>query len=212
MNTTPVKAILPCLGILFLIWGCSVTKPNAKWAQETAPENFLVRFETSKGIFEVKVERALSPKAVDRFYQLVTRQYFENAFFYRTVPNFVTQFGSADRSSRKFWDSIKVPDEAVTLGNEKGTISFAREGKETRTTDLYINLVDNNRLDTINYNEVIGFPAFGRVSKGMDVVESLFSGYGETAGADFEMMLSNLDRYLKKYPEMDRIKKAYLVK
>lgn len=109
-------------------------------------------------------------------YQLVKHGFFYSVVFYRVVPKFVAQFGSIDTSLQKAWSKYKLPDKEVKGSNLRGTISYARSGKETRGSVLFINLVDNPRLDTINYNGVKGFPVLGKVVKGMNTVNSLYNG------------------------------------
>jgi len=194
------------------VLSCSPSLFNKKWTKEIAPENFVTRFETTKGNFEVEVTRSLSPKAADRFYQLVKHKYFNDGLFYRVNLGFVAQFGATDSLKHNLWNGVPVPDEKTIQSNQRGTLSFARGGKETRTTTPFINLGDNSRLDTLDYNDVIGFPAFGKVTKGMAVVDSLYSGYSDTVMADHGLMTSDLDAFLKKYPKLDKIEKAYLVR
>ena len=197
--------------LIVFTFGCSPKTFNIKWTKENAPENYATRFETSKGNFDIAVERRLSPKAADRFYQLVKHNFFDNSLFYRVNPGFVAQFGGNDSIAYKKWNSVKVPDEAVKQGNTKGTFSFARGGKGTRTSDLFINLGDNSRHDTIFYNEVRGFPSFGKITKGMEFVEKLYSGYSDTTMEHFDLMMTNREEFLKKFPELDVIEKAYLI-
>lgn len=202
-----------CLIIIILaaFAACTATKFSSKWLHEKAPDTFATIFETSKGNFTVEVERKLSPEAVDRFYQLVKYRYFDGNLFYRVNPGFVAQFGTKDSLSSKFWSSKKVVDEPVIQGNAKGTLSFARGGPKTRSTDLFINLSDNHRLDTLLYNEVRGFPAFGKVTKGMEVLESLYSGYADTTMSKLSLMYSDEKAFLKEFPKLDTIHKAYLI-
>lgn len=198
--------------LVVLAISCGTKVFQTKWTEETAPEKFVARFETSKGDFDMKIERRLSPKAADRFYQLLKHDYFKNILFYRVNPGFVAQFGTSDSIASKNWNSIKIPDEEVLQGNTKGTLSFARGGVETRGTQLFINLDDNSRLDTLDYNGVKGFPAFGSVTEGMTVLDSLNSGYGDTTMGDYEMMFENKKEFLKKYPKLDSIYTAYILK
>ncbi|GMN07640.1 hypothetical protein MTsPCn5_30290 [Croceitalea sp. MTPC5] len=191
--------------ILTLIAACSGSKFKSSWPKTTAPETFLTRFETSQGNFEVQVERKLSPKAVDRFYQLVKTRYFDNILFYRVNPGFVAQFGGNDSVIYNGWNRYKIPDEPVLQGNAKGTLSFARGGKESRGTDLFINLRNNHRLDTLNYIGVTGFPTFGKVISGMDVLEALYDGYADTTMTNLDLMYNDLDAFIKKYPKLDTI-------
>lgn len=185
---------------------------KSKWTNEIAPETYTARFETTKGSFDVKVTRERSPKAADRFYQLVKYRYFDKGMFYRVNPGFVAQFGSTDSTNYNRWNSIKVPDEKVLTGNKRGALSFARGGKATRRTDLFINLKDNFRLDTLFYNDVKGFPTFGEVINGMEVVDSLHSGYSDTTMSTLDLMYEDKAAFLKKYPKLDLIEKIYLLK
>lgn len=202
------------LFVLIVVIQISCTKPafNQKWANEKAPENFITRFETSKGKFDIQINRADSPKAVDRFYQLVNHQFLDSTIFYRVVPNFVAQFGISDTLRMSKWQKIRVPDEEVRVSNTKGALSFARGGKESRSSDLFINLKDNLRLDTLNYNNVKGFPAFGKVINGMKVVESLYSGYGDQVMPVYDTLSVNRTRFLNAFPKLDLINKVYIIK
>lgn len=195
-----------------MVIGCGPKIFKTEWTKEIAPAEYSARFETSKGHFDVKVERRLSPKAADRFHQLVRHDYFDNMLFYRVVPGFVAQFGTSDSVALDNWLDTKIPDEKVVQGNRKGTLSFARAGVETRGTDLFINLGDNSRLDTISYNGVTGFPSFGKVVAGMQVLDSIYSGYGDRAMSDYELMQKDKEAFLKKYPKLDSIYSAYILK
>ncbi|MGB5553393.1 MAG: peptidylprolyl isomerase [Flavobacteriaceae bacterium] len=203
------KSILALFSIIIL--SCSPTIFKKKWTEEIAPESYTTRFETNKGNFDLKVTRSLSPKAADRFYQLVKHSYFDDVLFYRVNPGFVVQFGSSDSIKRQAWDNVKVPDEKTVQSNTRGTLSFARGGKDTRSTDLFINLGENSRLDTLYYQDVTGFPSFGEVTQGMSVVESLYSGYSDAVMQDFELMIRDRDSFLIKYPKLDKVEKAYLL-
>jgi len=194
--------------LLIALAYCSGPKFNPDWTKERAPQTFTAHFETTKGNFDIEVTRQYSPKAADRFYQLVKHGYYDNAMFYRVVPDFVAQFGNTDQGQMQQWQSVKIPDEPVVLKNTEGTVSFAREGKDSRGAELFINLQDNPKLDTINFEGVRGFPAFGKVVKGMDVVRALYSGYGEKTMDDYELMYRDRGAFLRAYPKLDLIKAA----
>ena len=196
--------------LLFLV-GCADSNFKKEWTAEKAPDTFTATFETTKGNFDIEVKRDWSPKAADRLYQLVKHGYYDNAIFYRVVPGFVAQFGNTDTAAMNQWRSVKVPDEPVLHGNAKGTVSFARFGKETRDLELFINLNDNPVLDTLDFEGVKGFPAVGRVSSGMKTVEELYGGYGENTMSDDDLYL-NREGFYRSYPKLDLIKKAYLKK
>ena len=196
---------------LVAVAGCA-KKEAAKPAQSAAtaqtpvaPDSFQVRFETSRGPFTVDVTRSLSPLGADRFYELVTTGYFTDVRFFRVVPGFVVQFGmNGDPRLNAMWADRKIPDEPVKETNAKGTIVFATSGPNTRSNQLFINLAGNPRLDGM------GFTPFGRVVDGMNVVESIYSGYGESP--DQDQITASGNAYLERmFPKLDYIKSATVV-
>lgn len=150
---------------------------NAAW-QVAAPDLFRVRFDTSKGAFVLEVNRRWARRGADRIYNLVRLGFYDDTRFYRVREGFIVQFGLAgDPAVNAVWYERTMPDDPVRRGNQRGMVSFAMlEAPDSRTTQLYINLADNTRLDAQ------GFAPVGRVLQGMDVVESLYSGYDESAG------------------------------
>lgn len=198
--------------MLLLVTSCSKSVFKTKWVNEKAPENFVTRFETSKGNFDISVEREASPYAVDRFYQLVHHHLLDSVLIYRVVPKFVAQFGITDTMKTGPWKKFKVLDEKVIKSNLKGSLSFARSTKDSRDFDLFINLESNTRLDTVNFEKVIGFPAFGSVTKGMEVVETFYSGYGNETMDKYDSLASNKKQFLKMFPKLDIIHKVYILK
>ncbi len=191
--------------------GCSRKLFHPQWLTESAPSSYAVRFETTKGKFDIAVNRGWSPLAADRFYQLVQHRYYDKAVFYRVVPNFVAQFGSSDSALAEKWNKHIIPDEPVLRSNTKGRISFARSGRDSRGSEMFINLRDNQRLDTIHYSDVTGFPPFGEVINGMDVVMSLYSGYGDKVFGSLDTLYKNRRLFLKSYPKLDIIRKARII-
>ena len=178
---------------------------DAHW-QRPAPERFRARFETTKGVFVVEMERALAPLGVDHFYALATAGYFDDARFHRVVPNFIVQFGIAgDPAVTATWKDRAIGDDSVRTSNVRGTIAYAMTGPNTRTTQLYISLVDNTRLDAQ------GFAPLGRVVEGMDVVDRIYSGYGESSGGGVragkqQRLILEGNGYLdREFPKLDRL-------
>lgn len=199
------------IALAFAIFGCSKPAFEPKWTKEKAPETFSARFETTKGNFDITITRSNSPKAVDRLYQLLHHGYFDNSVFYRVVPHYIAQFGNSDQNIMDEWRSVKIPDEPVVLSNKKGTVTFARFGSETRDLELFINLNDNTELDTVVVEGVKGYPALGNVSSGMDVVKKLYSGHGENTMAKADKLYVDRSAFLRSFPNLDIIKKAYLI-
>src|SRR5271154_4254672 len=141
---------------------------------DKAPETFNANFKTTAGDFVVHVTRAWAPLGADRFYNLVKHGFYNEAAFFRIVPNFVVQFGlGADPKVNTVWRNANLKDDPVTQSNKPGYITFATAGPNTRTTQLFINFGSNAFLDGQ------GFAPLGQVTTGMDIVQSLYSRYGE---------------------------------
>lgn len=192
--------------------GCAKPVFKSKWLNEKAPSSFITRFETTKGNFDVEINREWSPLAADRFYQTVKHRFYNNTLFYRVVPKFVVQWGNNDTAVFKKWSPYKLADEPVIQSNLRSYMSYARSGKETRGSTLFINLNDNARLDTVVANGVKGYPPFGKVIKGMEVVDSLYAGYeGKTMRA-LDTLQKNRALFLERFPRLDKINKAYILR
>jgi peptidyl-prolyl cis-trans isomerase A (cyclophilin A) len=189
--------------------------PRANERAVVAPDSFRVAFETSRGRFDVVAHRAWSPIGVDRFYDLVRRRYYEDARFFRVVSGFVAQFGLAgDPRVTEAWLSRTIPDEPVRQSNRRGRIAYARAGPNTRSVQLYINLRDNPRLDALNG---FGFPPIAEVVSGMEVVDSLYGGYGEGRpvgrGPVQDSIRARGNEYLERaFPRLDYVRTARVVR
>lgn len=178
---------------------------NPSLATETAPDTFLVRFSTTKGDFLVEAHRDWAPKGVDRLYNLVKIGYFQDIAFFRMVPGFITQFGlHGDPAVNQAWRPARIEDDPVKESNLPGYLTYAKAGPNTRTVQLFINFGNNQRLDGQ------GFAPIGKVASGMEVVESLYTGYGQQPNQGQIHQQGN--SYLKSnFPELDYIKSAEIV-
>ena len=136
---------------------------------------------TTKGMMLVRARRHWAPHGVDRFYALVRNGYFDSVAFHRTIRNFVAQFGiHGVPAVNDAWRGRTIPDDTVRVVNQRGTLSFARGGPHSRSTQLYFNLVDNTpRLDTLN---AFGFPPIAQVIDGLEVLDRLNWEYSGTRG------------------------------
>jgi peptidyl-prolyl cis-trans isomerase A (cyclophilin A) len=185
---------------------------NPSALSEKAPALYKVRFDTSKGVFVIEVHRDWAPNGADRFYNLVKNGFYDDARFFRVISGFMVQFGiSGDPKVSTPWRSATIKDDPVRQSNKRGYITFATSGPDSRTSQVFINFADNSRLDGQ------GFAAFGQVTSGMNVVDALFSGYGEGApsgrGPDQGRIQREGNPYLKKdFPDLDYIKKATIEK
>lgn len=179
---------------------------------EKAPASYKARFDTSKGAFVIEVRREWAPNGADRFFNLVKNGFYDNARFFRVVSGFMVQFGiNGDPAISTPWREAKIKDDQVKQSNKRGFITFATSGADSRTTQVFINFVDNSRLDGM------GFSPFGQVISGMDVVDKLFADYGEGAprgrGPDQSRIQTEGNDYLtKSFPNLDYVKKATIEK
>ncbi len=182
---------------------------NPAALKEKAPASFQAKFVTSKGDILVEAKRAWSPHGVDRFYNLVKNGFFDGVRFFRVVPGFVVQFGiHGDPTLATKWLHSNIPDDSVVESNKRGFLTYAKSGApNSRSTQLFINLADNSRLDDM------GFSPIGKVIKGMDVVDKLYGGYGEQITQLQGEIAAKGNAFLAKdWPNLDWIKKATIVK
>ena len=147
---------------------------------ETAPDEFEARFETSAGDFVIEVTREWAPNGADRFYNLVKNGYYDDCRFFRVISGFMVQFGiNGDPEIQSNWANpatAGIEDDPVRESNERGYVTFAKSGlPNSRTTQVFINFGNNGNLDAD------GFAPFGRVADGMDSVDDIYRDYGEGA-------------------------------
>jgi peptidyl-prolyl cis-trans isomerase A (cyclophilin A) len=177
---------------------------NPTELNETAPNTFRVLFDTTKGEFTVDVTRAWAPKGADRFYNLVKNGYYDGCRFFRVVKGFMLQFGiNGNPELNAVWRAAHFEDDRGKESNKRGYLTFAHAGKNSRTTQLFINYADNKFLDAQ------GFPPFGQVSYGMEVVDAINDEYGEKP--DQRRIQLEGNTYLEKtFPNLDYIKSAVI--
>ncbi len=211
-----------CLALTLAYWGGEAASvgprqpgqvplmhPESKYWTQAAPAAFRVRVETSKGEFVIEARRSWAPVGVDRLYDLVRAGFFDDSRFFRVRAGSIVQFGIAgDPVVAAVWRNQTIKDDPRLQSNIRGTVAYAMTGPDTRTTQLYINLGDNSRLDSQ------GFAPVGSVISGMEVVDRLYSGYDESAGGGmrggrqgkvFEGGNAYLDR---DFPLLDKLLRA----
>lgn len=190
------------LGTTAILAAQAVSIKNPASLKETAPATFKAKFDTSAGVFVIDVTRAWAPLGADRFYNLVKNGYFTDVRFFRVVPGFMVQFGiHGDPAVSRVWQPARLQDDPVKESNNRGYVTFAHAGPNTRTTQIFINFGNNAGLDRQ------GFPPFGRVTTGMEVVDKIYSGDGERP--DQGRIQSAGNPYLATaHPKLDYIKTA----
>ena len=181
----------------------AIWEPSSAGLAAQAPDSFTATFETSAGDFEVEFYREWAPAGVDRVYHLTRYNFYAGSRFFRVNPALV-QFGLTGQPVLdSVWADLTIPDDLLVASNARGTVSFAKAGPGTRSTQLFINRQDNPLYDTCCAG---GFPPVGRVVSGMATVDVLYAGHGETPVMyqDSIMILGNgfLDQ---QYPGLDTI-------
>lgn len=182
-------------------------------AVDRAPDAFRVKIETTKGDVLILVNRSWAPNGVDRFYNLVRIGYYDEVAFYRVIRGFMAQCGfNGDPDVSAAWATATINDDPVTQANTRGMVTFAQPGKpNARSAQIFINFGDNTYLKDHG-----AFAPFGKVLSGMDVMESIYSGYGEGAprgnGPTQGRIARDGNAYLKKdFPHLDYITRATIV-
>jgi peptidyl-prolyl cis-trans isomerase A (cyclophilin A) len=208
-----VVLILAVVSIVLGQAGTNAALKNPASLKEMAPATFKVDFDTSAGMFVVEVHRDWAPNGADRFYNLVKNGYYDNVRFFRVIPDFMVQFGiNGDPSLNSIWQPARIARDPVKQSNTRGFVSYAMAGSpDTRTTQVFINFKDNSPLDAQ------GFAPFGKVTTGLNVVDKIYSGYGEGApsgrGPEQGRIQAEGNAYLMKdFPKLDYVKKATIEK
>lgn len=194
--------------------GISPRLLNPKALTATAPPEFKVKLTTLRDkSFVIDVHRDWSPNGADRFWNMVKVGFFNGVRFYRVSPKFVVQFGvNPEPKVTQAWAGANIKDDPVKSSNTKGKLTFAKSGSpDSRTTQLFVNLGDNSRLDSM------GFSPIGEVIEGMDVVEDLYSEYGEIreqggGGPEQMKVMAEGEKYLKEnFDKLDTIKSTTVI-
>ena len=170
----------------------------------SAAGSYSVRFETTAGDFVVLVHRDWAPLGAQRFHELVKSGFYDECRFFRVVSGFMVQFGiNGNPATQQSWER-RLRDDPAKESNRRGYITFATSGPNSRTTQVFINFVDNSFLDSQ------GFSPFGEVIEGMDNVDKINAEYGESP--DQGQINSGGNSYLNsQFPKLDYIKKATII-
>jgi peptidyl-prolyl cis-trans isomerase A (cyclophilin A) len=159
----------------------------------------------------IEVHRTWAPNGADRFYNLVRHGFYDNARFFRIRAGVFAQFGiNGDPTVASVWRNATIPDDPWRgVSNTRGTIAYAFKDPNGRTTQVFINLRDNSADD-----DKEPFVPFGRVVEGMDVVDAMYSAYGERAGGGIragkqDPVFAGGNAYFEReFPKLDYIVRA----
>jgi len=187
-------------------------KQGPEYATLTAPDVFQVKLDCSCGTIIIECHRDWAPKGVDRFYNLVKQEFFDQARFFRVVTKpepFVVQFGlHADPKITRLWSKANIKDDPVKQSNQEGMVTFAKtQMPNSRSTQIFINYKDNSFLDAQ------GFAPIGKVIEGMDVAKSIFDGYQlPNPEPNQALVRARGNAYLEQsFPNLDYIKTARII-
>jgi peptidyl-prolyl cis-trans isomerase A (cyclophilin A) len=212
--SSPRSAPFAVAAYLLIASACGDQQPAPEAAASACPpaaapaaaDTMRVCFDTSAGTIIAEFYRDWAPNGYARVQELIDAKHFDNARFFRVVPGFVAQFGMhADPMTNAEWQQRSIPDDPVTQSNVRGTITFAAASTpNSRSSQLFINLVDNTGLDSR------GFAPVGRIIDGVAVIDSLYGGYGESPnqgsiGAEGNAYLQ------REFPQLDYIRTATVV-
>ena len=202
--------------VFFLLSFAQKPKANVLVRQQdfVAPDTVNVLFTTTQGNFIIQPYRNWAPLAADRFYTLVKQQFYTNNYIFRVEKDYVVQFGIAGQPKEdNKWDQRRLNDEPVRKKHIKSIVAFARSGKNTRTTQLFVNMQDNPKLDTTMREGVHGYPPFGKVISGMDVLFKLNGKYRKQILPLQDSVYRWGNAYLdKNFPGLDKIISATIIR
>ncbi len=203
-------AIAAILSAALFLSGCSSSNEKKEEAIGAPPPLYKVDFETSKGTFVAEIHTDWAPFGSTRVYELVRKGFFDDDRFFRVVRGFVVQFGiNGNPAVNREWMTANIPHDKRAQHNERGTLVFAATRMhDSRSSQLFVNLRDNS--DSLDPQ---GFAPVGRIVSGMEVVDDLYSGYGDMppsgAGPDPTQIQLEGNAYLtRRFPHLDYIKKA----
>jgi cyclophilin family peptidyl-prolyl cis-trans isomerase len=173
------RSLLAALVMVPLMIGLAVAKDAAKPAKKEKPvaaKNPIVEVTTSLGSFQVELWPDKAPKTVENFLQYVDAKFYDGTIFHRVIAGFMIQGGGFDEKMNKKETRAPIANEAKTGGpNKTGTIAMARTSDpNSATAQFFVNTVDNAALDYKDDSQRgIGYAVFGKVIKGMDVVQKI---------------------------------------
>jgi peptidyl-prolyl cis-trans isomerase A (cyclophilin A) len=217
-SAAPLRGLVPVLAALLALgglFGCGSEAPPKTAPVPVAPgsasDTYRVKFETTKGDVIVEVHPEWAPRGAARFRELVDLGYYDGCKFFRVIDGFMAQIGiHGDPKLTETWSEKRLADDPVRKSNQRGFVTFATAGRDTRTTQIFFNYKDNSFLDEL------GFAPFAQVVEGMAAIDKLHSGYGEGApsgnGPDQRRIRQEGNTYLdKSFPRLDAIRKATIL-
>jgi cyclophilin family peptidyl-prolyl cis-trans isomerase len=137
--------------------------------------NPVVVMQTSMGTIKIELFADKAPNTVKNFLGYVDDKFYDGTLFHRVIGDFMIQGGGLESGFKvkKTKDPIKN-ESGNGLSNKRGTIAMARTNEpDSATSQFFINVVDNDRLDKDKFSDGVGYCVFGKVIEGMDVVDKI---------------------------------------
>lgn len=166
-----VRAILAS-SLCLLLTACAAPQRR----EYMQPDKLYAELETNKGDIVVELDPVAAPISVANFMAYATRGDYDGTIIHRVVPGFVIQGGGHTPELTELPGDAPIQNEWRNgLKNARGSIGMARDADpDSATRQWYINLADNERLDTArDVSGGAGYAVFGRVVEGMDVVDKI---------------------------------------
>lgn len=143
------------------------------FAQAARAADPVVVVKTSLGSFEVQLDATHAPLSTANFLDYVDKKFYDGTVFHRVIPGFMVQGGGFGPDMTEKPAGAPIHNEGTNgLHNLRGTIAMARTSDpDSATAQFYINVADNNSLDATP--DTPGYAVFGKVIKGMEVVDKI---------------------------------------
>jgi len=161
-----------------------------------ADKNPKVLIETSMGEIEVELFQDKAPVTVKNFLTYVDDKFYDGVIFHRVISNFMIQGGGLEPGLKEKKTKDEIKNEADNgLSNERGTIAMARkDDPDSASAQFFINVADNSKgLDhKSNKPEEFGYCVFGKVTKGMDIVDKIKEVETESRGRNRDVPVKDV--------------------
>jgi cyclophilin family peptidyl-prolyl cis-trans isomerase len=185
------KAIVTALALLFAAVAsssCSKGEQSSTTGTPVAAGNPIIILKTTAGEIEIELYADKAPASVANFLSYVDEGFYDGTIFHRVIKDFMVQGGGYDGARQKKPTREPIKNEASNgLKNETGTVAMARTSiPDSATSQFFINTENNAFLDHRDESpEGWGYAVFGKVVRGMDVVERIEATETEDAGGAF---------------------------
>lgn len=172
LNPTTMKSIAPTLAAFVLTFAALTGTTPAQTVSDAKPVKIVM--ETSKGTIEIELDADKAPISAANFVKYVKKGFYDGVIFHRVIPDFMIQGGGFTPDMQQKETDGNIENEAKNgLKNVRGTLAMARTSvPHSASSQFFINLKDNSFLDYPG-QDGWGYCVFGKVTKGMEVVDAI---------------------------------------